>query len=1160
MKDAILAAQARWRLLVPILTLVAGGLIILAMAYLAHSQTEAFERNLVKVRDLRVARLELSTSMLHLNWNEAPTEATQTPVDRTLITRSLVRVDEQLKLLGTDPDGTATNVQRRLDDFRQLVQHGSTWSEPVRTADLKRSFLELDDGMGRLDSYNAGRLRVLMADQRQQFDLAVGAALLLLFAVGIFVLRDHQRLNRVEQELRDSESHFRQTVELMPQLIWSCDARGECDYLSSRWAIYTGLPTERFLGSAWVELIHPEDRDRVFQYWKANVANGGNFEVEYRIRRHDGVYRWFDTRAGLVYDGHGKPFKWFGSCTDIHERKLFEAELTHNRDQLEAQVEQRTAALVSALDDRSMAQQKLQLLNIQLREAEVFMRLVADNIPGYITYWDSSMRCRFVNQAYSAWFGLADEDILGRTIIDVLGAEFFEKVKVRTMAALAGETQDFEREEFNGRGEHAVSRVQYLPVIRDGKVQGFFVLGTNITRHKQAEQLLQLSNAQLADSRDRADAANRAKSNFLANMSHEIRTPMNAIIGLTHILRRDTEDPTSLTRLTKIDNVAHHLLQVINDILDLSKIEAGKLSLEKIDFSLDALLTRTCAMVLDVAREKGLEMVLDTSQIPDRLNGDPTRLMQALLNILSNAVKFTERGSVLLRGELVAREGAELRIRFEVRDTGVGIDPDMLPRLFTPFAQADDSSTRRHGGTGLGLAITRHIAELMGGEAGGESIPGKGSRFWITVSLMHALQADATSPLVLNGLRSLVVDDLPEARTAMADMLRTLGLRADVAASGAEALTMLGATTANNDPYAVVLMDWMMPDMDGMDTAQRIRASIPSPPPMVLVSAHDKDELQAMADAAGFGVILLKPLTPSMLLDGLMHLLKNVDHVPPPLLRSVEVLENALRENHRGARVLLAEDNPVNQEVAAELLQAAGLVVDIASDGEQAVRMALRTSYALVLMDMQMPRMDGLEATRIMRKESSLSNLPIIAMTANAFNEDRLACLEAGMNDHLAKPVDPRVLHEALLRWLPARERRSRSAAPMSPSAQTPITAAQRLEGIRGLDLRITYEQCAGKPELALRVLKQFLAHYRNAGAALMDHLSQGEFEEPRRKLHSLLGAAGATGAVKVKEDVVQLQAAIKANAPLPQVLSLGQILSDDLTALIAELAQRLEA
>ncbi|APW38278.1 hypothetical protein RD110_14650 [Rhodoferax koreense] len=1133
-------------------------MIILALAFLQRSQSEVFTSNLTKVRDFRAARIELGSSLLRLGWNAPSPGAITDGAEGAGVLQALSRIEDSLRRFDADPDGMTRLVEMRVDELRRELPIGNAAASAIDAVQLKTGYVALEQAMGRLDSYNSGQLRALMDRQKLQSNLGVGAALVLLASVGIFVLRNHGRLNRVESDLRESENQLRQMVELMPQMVWSCDAQGQCDYLSSRWAGFAGSPVEHYLGEGWLELIHPDDRDRVYQYWKAIVAAGSNSQQEFRLRRHDGVYRWFDVRGGLVFDVNGQPYKWFGSCTDITERKMFETELTQHRDKLEEEVEQRTAALVSALEERSKTQQRMHELIVKLREAEIFVRMVADNVPGRIAYWDQSMRCRFVNRRYAMWFGLAPEALVDRTMTEVRGAEYFDRYEARIRAALAGESQDYEREEYSVDGEHAVTRVQYLPDLRDGQVLGFFVLTTDITRHKHAEQLLQLSNQQLAEARDRADSANRAKSNFLANMSHEIRTPMNAILGLTHLLRRDIQDPTHQARLAKVSSVANHLLQVINDILDLSKIEAGKLSLENVDFSLDALLTRTCSMVLDVAREKGLEVVLDTGHIPDRLNGDPTRLMQALLNVLSNAVKFTERGSVLLRAELLSQEDTSLLIRFEVRDTGIGIDPAMLPLLFTPFVQADGSSTRRHGGTGLGLTITRHIAELMEGQAGGESLPGKGSRFWISVRLRPAQQAQAQAAPVLKGLRCLLVDDLPDARAAMAEMLRGLGLRTDVAGSGEEALHLVGAARAADDPYAVVVLDWAMPGMDGIETARRLQADAPLAPALVLVSAQDRDELQQQARDAGFGAVLLKPVTPSMLLDGLMRLLKS-DAQAPAALRSVEAMEALLRQTHRGARVLLAEDNPVNQEVAADLLQAAGLVVDIAGDGEQAVRMARRGRYDLVLMDVQMPRMDGLEATRRLRQNPMMVDLPIIAMTANAFVEDRQACLDAGMNEHLAKPVDPRVLHEVLLRWLPLRPRLAPAVAPPDAAAAE-IGPEQMLAGIRGLDLAVTYEQCANKPALAVRVLRQFLGHYRNTGAALMDYLHAGELEEPRKKLHSLRGAAGAVGAVKVLDGVVKTQAAMKAEAPLAELLPLAQALSDDLDALIAELAARLEA
>jgi PAS domain S-box-containing protein len=834
-----------------------------------------------------------------------------------------------------------------------------------------------------------------------------------------------------------------------------------------------------------------------------------------------------------------------------NSRRLRTAEdaLVRHREHLEELVEERTAALTQAL--------------AQLKDAEEFTRLVADNIPGRIVYWDSELRCRFVNRSFGTWFGHMSDEIIGRTALELRGAEYFASVKDRLYGALAGEEQDFEREEVSISGERAVSRVQYLPDRRGGKVQGFFVLVTNITRLKQAEQLLRLSNDQLADARDRADEANRAKSTFLANMSHEIRTPMNAIIGLTHMLRRDAQDPVHRERLGKIWDAAHHLLQVINDILDISKIEAGRLVLENIDFSLDALLTRTCSMVLDPARDKGLELVLDTGQLPDRLHGDPTRLMQALLNLLSNAVKFTEQGSIVVKAELLGRDAGNLHIRFEVRDTGPGIRADMLPHLFQPFSQGDSSSTRRHGGTGLGLTITRHIAELMGGAAGADSVVGKGSRFWFSVRLAPAVLQDVASAPVLRGLRALLADDLQDAREALADMLQTLGLRVDTAPTGAEALRLAEAAAAAGDPYAVALLDWVMPGMDGIETAQLLRMRVDPPPALALVSARDPEAVRRLAHEVGIGGILMKPITPSMLLDCLMRLLQRaVRPVEPAMtgpapLEEVSSGEEALRIRHRGARVLLAEDNPVNQEVAAELLQAAGLVVDIAGDGEQAVRMARRNRYALILMDMQMPRMDGLQATRQLREDPAFAQTPIIAMTANAFTEDRQTCLDAGMNDHLAKPVDPRVLHACLLRWLPEAGPRLQPGA--SEPVAKPVDPEARFAGIEGLDLQIAYQYCAGKTELLARVLQQFVAHSRHVGAAIVDNLEAGNVDDPRRMLHSLRGSSASIGATQVLALVVPLEVGIKTGTPPGELLAGARALQSELVRLVDAIAQRLD-
>jgi two-component system sensor histidine kinase/response regulator len=539
--------------------------------------------------------------------------------------------------------------------------------------------------------------------------------------------------------------------------------------------------------------------------------------------------------------------------------------------------------LRAELEARAGNEARLQALNHQLAETERFMRLVTDGIPARLAYWDSERRCLFVNRAGHAKWGKSREEFVGRTSREIFGDAFTGANEPYSAAALRGEAQTFEREERMASGETVITQIHYQPDIRDGRVVGFFSMATDVTRTRVAERRLREINEQLRQALDRAEAGSRAKTMFLSNMSHEIRTPMNAIIGFTHLMHREIDDPVQSERLRKVSDAADHLLRIINDILDLAKIESGGLRLESTDFSLESVLSRVTMLVSDEARAKGLELVIAPTDVPDRLHGDPTRLAQALLNLLGNAIKFTARGVVRLSVVLLERKPPHLTLRFEVHDTGIGIEPAQLDALFMPFQQADGSTTRRFGGTGLGLAITKRIAELMGGEVGANSTPGAGSRFWFTARLTMQSPARSVSP---------------------------------------------------------------------------------APP---------------------------QPAEPA---SGAPH--------------------------WHGARVLLAEDNRVNQDVAVELLRTLGIVPDVAGDGAQAVQMARAGAYDLILMDVQMPLLDGLQATRELRNGQDALAVPIVAMTAGAFAEDRKACLAAGMNDHIAKPIELSALHAVLRRWLPA--------------------------------------------------------------------------------------------------------------------------------------------
>lgn len=500
---------------------------------------------------------------------------------------------------------------------------------------------------------------------------------------------------------------------------------------------------------------------------------------------------------------------------------------------------------------------------------------------------------------------------------------------------------------------------------------------------------------------------------------------MNAIVGLTHLLRRQIKVPDQINKLGKIATSADHLLGVINDILDISKIEADKLVLERTNFELDSMLARVCDMVMDRIHAKKLELIIDGDHNLGIVYGDVTRLTQAILNYLGNAIKFTEHGTITLR-TIILEEGDENSLyRFEVADTGIGIAAEHLPRLFQAFEQADNSTTRRFGGTGLGLAITRRLASLMGGDAGVESTPGVGSTFWLTARL-GKVNAERERYLIrpLQGKRALVIDDTPATRLVQSQLLRMAGLNCETADSAAAALEMISAVDDSAQPINLVLVDLLMPERDGFETFSLLRAQPLLHQPMIwLVTASGDETILNDARHIGFGEVLLKPLSVTTLHQALKRHLSELtgllENKTTPELASLDSSAGAeLRRVYGNARLLLVEDDPVNREVAQLILGDIDLKVDIAENGQIAIDRVKRTEYDLILMDMQMPVLGGEEATKIIRQLPNGRGIPILAMTANAFAEDKARCLEAGMDDFITKPVKPAQLYSILLSWL----------------------------------------------------------------------------------------------------------------------------------------------
>ncbi len=669
--------------------------------------------------------------------------------------------------------------------------------------------------------------------------------------------------------------------------------------------------------------------------------------------------------------------------------------------------------------------------------------------------------------------------------------------------------------------------------------------------------------AELAAAKVAAEQASQAKSTFLANMSHELRTPMNAIIGLSHLLRREVRDAQPLARLEKIENAAQHLLGIINDVLDLSKIEAGKLGIEQRDFSLDRVLLGVADMVRERVVAKDLELIVDTDHLPPSLHGDGNRLGQIILNFVGNAIKFTERGQILLRCRVLDANAEGLLIRFEVRDTGVGMTAEQQEHLFKPFEQGDVTTTRKYGGTGLGLAISKRLAELMGGQIGCESAYGRGSTFWVDLRMPRgSIAARPSLPSGLaNRVRVLVVDDLPDAREPLLDTLTGLGLEASAVDSGQRAIEAVAAADATDRPIDLLLIDWRMPELDGIATAKALNElTLRKRPTLILVSAASSTlSADELADA-GFTGFLTKPVTPSTLYDCVVGILQEKASAStgvPPVV-TLEVAEARLSA-YRHAALLLVEDNPINQEVACDLLRNAGFNADTAADGVEALARATIRKYDLILMDVQMPRMDGLEATRQIRRLPGYQSVPILAMTANAFANDRKDCLDAGMNDHVVKPVDPLQLFEAIERWL--RQSGTLQALPrrqqVAPVADEARTQAAPDTGDGAIDWPQLELRFGGRQDFIDKLLRSTLEHYRDAPHTLELCIFNEDLEGIGRIAHGLKSTGGNLMARRLAAVAQQADAAVRRQDGT--TFALARELRSALLAVLDEARRKLE-
>ena len=735
--------------------------------------------------------------------------------------------------------------------------------------------------------------------------------------------------------------------------------------------------------------------------------------------------------------------------------------------------------------------------------------------------------------------------------------------------------ETFEQFEGTISGKYEAYRVIYPTPMPDGSIKWINARADVPERDEQGQALsmvgtliditaLKEMEVDLIEARDAAEAASQAKADFLANMSHEIRTPMNAVIGMAHLALRTDLDAKQRDYLVKIQGSGQHLLGIINDILDFSKIEAGKLDVETVDFDLDKVLDNVAALIGEKTTEKGLELIFDIdSDLPRALQGDPLRVGQVIINYANNAVKFTDEGEIVVRVRAVESNEEDMLVRFEVQDTGIGLTEEQRGKLFQSFQQADSSTSRKYGGTGLGLAISKQLAVLMGGEVGVESEHGTGSTFWFTVRVGKGEERERVyvPESDLRNRRVLVADDNANARQILSEMLESMTFRVDEVSSGEDALTEIAKADEGGDPYEIAFMDWRMPPgIDGIETVRRLgKLDLKVRPHPVMVTAYGRAEVFHEGEEAGVEVALVKPVNASVLFDTAMQVL------------SGKGIEKKLGEGTdagsvdlatiRGARILLVEDNELNQQVAMELLTDAGVVVELAEDGQVGVRMVGENPYDLVLMDMQMPVMDGETATREIRKDARFAELPIVAMTANAMEADRERCIEAGMNDHVAKPIDPETLFGTLLKWIEPGERELpvplEETATVGGEELTEASGGDPLEAIEGLDVEGGLKRVMGKRDFYERLVRQFAeGQEAESVATIRAQLADGEREGAERTAHSLKGVAGTIGAGELQRRSQALETAIHRGSEVLE--SLLASVEEELTRMVSAIREAL--
>lgn len=895
------------------------------------------------------------------------------------------------------------------------------------------------------------------------------------------------RFDITEKKKREEEQAiFKTLMDSIPDLIYFRNENGIYKTCNEAFLKFTGKSYEDVINQSPYNLFSRETADKIRQEDNKILENGKIFQIEEWANYPDGQRVLFDTKKMIVHDRNDKVLGIMGLSRDITERKMAEEAIGKSKDAADKIVD--TSSVPMAVIDIN---------------TNTFLR---------------------ANEAMCKFHKLSLAELMQRNTLEAYSDRDRDSGRMFSILKKEGRVVNYESVGRRiGTGEDRTSLVSINPITYLDK-EAIVLSLLDITELREMQN-------ELAKSKEQAEAATVAKSQFLATMSHEIRTPMNAIIGLSHLAIKRNPEKKQLDYLLKIDSSARALLGIINDILDFSKIEAGKLIIENTEFDLEQVLETVSNLISQRALEKGLEFSIHICKdVPFNLTGDPLRISQILTNYCSNALKFTETGDIIITVDIEEKYEDTIKIRFSVKDSGIGLTQEQQSKMFESFTQADSSTTRKYGGTGLGLAISKRLAELMGGSTWVESEFGKGSTFFFN-AVFHVQKEQKRSELIptveLKGLKVLVCDDNKTAREVLKETLETFSFNAVIAESGFRAIELL--KQEKESPFDLVLMDWKMPGIDGLETSKLIIEDKEiKTPAIIMITAFSVDEIAEKAKAIGIKFLLSKPVFFSTLFDSIMKLFGKkiqAEHARPQkgmkYIREIEKI--------KGARILLTEDNEINQQVASELFADSGLIVEIANNGSQSVEMVLSSGipskYDIVLMDIQMPVMDGYTATRKIRENKAYDPLPIVAMTADAMIGIKEKCYEAGMQDFVTKPIDPDEVFGMLVKWIKPGQREIVLQSTPKPDSRGELMDVPKFVNI---DVDEGLRRVSGNSKLYLSLIEKFYEKYQTVTDEIKKAIKQTDQEKAVRLAHTIKGLAGSLGAVKLNKAAALIEVEFK--------------------------------